>query len=229
MNMLYRYVKSNALKIASKYTKMMRAIMTKIHAIISTAELLIISKCTAKLIKKTGTQINIHEFKKNLILITACLKSHLIVNEKDDVSFERIMNVPRRGIGEQSFNILKSEKNNKNLSYEDIKIYEYDGQLLADPSDPETYKWDLFYGPSENEGALGANLPNVFGVIKSSDVSKEIVSEKIYTYKNGLCVAGIEILCDDYILNYFYQGEEITGDFFYDLVMSSRFMKREKR
>lgn len=136
-----------------------------------------------------------------------------------------------------TYNEITNPENRKRLVLEfqsgdsilEIKIYEYDGQLLADPSDPETYKWDLFYGPSENEGALGANLPNVFGVIKSSDVSKEIVSEKIYTYKNGLCVAGIEILCDDYILDYFYQGEEITGDFFYDLVMSSRFMKREKR
>lgn len=34
---------------------------------------------------------------------------HLIVNQKDDVSFERIINVPKRGVGETSVALLKKE------------------------------------------------------------------------------------------------------------------------
>lgn len=45
---------------------------------------------------------------------------HLIVNFKDDISFERIMNVPRRGIGAQTQDIIKKEANEHNKS-----IYEY--------------------------------------------------------------------------------------------------------
>ena len=47
---------------------------------------------------------------------------NLIVNIKDDLSFERIMNVPRRGIGETSINTLKREARDLGLSmYEYIK------------------------------------------------------------------------------------------------------------
>jgi len=45
---------------------------------------------------------------------------HLIVNTKDDISFERIANVPKRGIGEGSMILLKEEANNSKQS-----IYEY--------------------------------------------------------------------------------------------------------
>lgn len=41
----------------------------------------------------------------------------LIYNEKDDLSFERIINVPRRGIGDHTLDILKSEKEIAGLSY----------------------------------------------------------------------------------------------------------------
>lgn len=44
----------------------------------------------------------------------------LIVNKKDDVSFERIVNVPRRGIGETSINCLKNEAKDFGLS-----LFEY--------------------------------------------------------------------------------------------------------
>lgn len=43
----------------------------------------------------------------------------LIYNSKDDISFERIINVPRRGIGDSSMDILKMEKDNAGLSYYD--------------------------------------------------------------------------------------------------------------
>ena len=45
---------------------------------------------------------------------------HLIINVKDDISFERIINVPRRGIGDTTINILKQECSNKSKS-----MYEY--------------------------------------------------------------------------------------------------------
>lgn len=44
---------------------------------------------------------------------------HLIVNTKDDISFERIINVPRRGIGEQTINIIKQEARDAGLSMYD--------------------------------------------------------------------------------------------------------------
>ena len=43
----------------------------------------------------------------------------LIYNHKDDLSFERIVNVPRRGIGDSTMDILKAEKESANLSYFD--------------------------------------------------------------------------------------------------------------
>jgi len=46
----------------------------------------------------------------------------LLINPKSDVCFERIVNVPRRGIGDTSLQTLKDEASNKNLSlYETIK------------------------------------------------------------------------------------------------------------
>ena len=45
---------------------------------------------------------------------------HLIVNVKDDISFSRIMNVPRRGVGETSEQLIKQEASALNKS-----LYEY--------------------------------------------------------------------------------------------------------
>ena len=45
---------------------------------------------------------------------------HLIVNTKDDISFERIINVPKRGFGEASENLLKQEASAAQKS-----LYEY--------------------------------------------------------------------------------------------------------
>ena len=55
---------------------------------------------------------------------------HLIVNVKDDVSFSRILNVPKRGFGETSENLLKNEAANANKS-----LYEYARDV--DPNDSE--------------------------------------------------------------------------------------------
>ncbi len=45
---------------------------------------------------------------------------HLITNVKDDISFERIINVPRRGIGDTTVNIIKEEAESAHMS-----MYEY--------------------------------------------------------------------------------------------------------
>ena len=55
---------------------------------------------------------------------------HLIVNVKDDISFSRILNVPKRGFGEASENLLKMEAANVNKS-----MYEYIKDV--DPKDSE--------------------------------------------------------------------------------------------
>ena len=44
----------------------------------------------------------------------------LINNHKDDISFERIINVPKRGIGETSINLIKN-----NAIEHDLALYEY--------------------------------------------------------------------------------------------------------
>ena len=55
---------------------------------------------------------------------------HLIVNTKDDISFSRILNVPKRGFGETSENLLKNEVSLANKS-----MYEYIQDV--DPNDSE--------------------------------------------------------------------------------------------
>ncbi len=52
---------------------------------------------------------------------------HLIANYKDNISFERIINVPRRGIGDTSINTLKKESSEARVS-----MYEYIRDLSLD-------------------------------------------------------------------------------------------------
>ncbi len=55
----------------------------------------------------------------------------LLINKKDDVSFERIVNVPRRGIGEKTMETLKREAGEHQLPlYEYVRtIHEYESEL----------------------------------------------------------------------------------------------------
>lgn len=55
----------------------------------------------------------------------------LIFNEKDDISFERIANVPRRNIGDKTLDLLKSEKDAAGLSYLEYlrEIDKYDTEV----------------------------------------------------------------------------------------------------
>lgn len=57
----------------------------------------------------------------------------LIYNHNDDLSFERIVNVPRRGIGDSTMDNLKSEKEDAHLSYFDYidHIEEYPTAVKA--------------------------------------------------------------------------------------------------
>ena len=57
----------------------------------------------------------------------------LIYNQKDDLSFERIVNVPRRGIGDTAMDNLKAEKEAAGLSYFEYvdQIENYDTNVKA--------------------------------------------------------------------------------------------------
>ena len=57
----------------------------------------------------------------------------LIYNKEDDLSFERIINVPRRGIGDSTINQLKIEKESQKLSYFDYisNIEKYPTEVKA--------------------------------------------------------------------------------------------------
>ena len=56
---------------------------------------------------------------------------YLLLNDLDDISFLRIINVPRRGIGDTSISIIKKEARDENLSlYKYIKdIFKYESML----------------------------------------------------------------------------------------------------
>ncbi|MCQ2815181.1 MAG: UvrD-helicase domain-containing protein [Bacilli bacterium] len=55
---------------------------------------------------------------------------HLIVNKNDDISFDRIINIPKRGIGESSVNTIKKEAKDLSLS-----LYNYIDSSESDNSD----------------------------------------------------------------------------------------------
>ena len=60
---------------------------------------------------------------------------HLITNTKDDISFDRIINVPRRGIGEMTVNLLKAEaKHAKKSMYEYIRDLDIENDFTNLPT-----------------------------------------------------------------------------------------------
>ena len=58
---------------------------------------------------------------------------HLLVNEKDDISFERIVNVPKRSIGDTTVNLIKEEARNAGMS-----MYEYMAHVEPEESNIPT-------------------------------------------------------------------------------------------
>ena len=98
---------------------------------------------------------------------------HLIINTKDDISFERIINVPRRGIGDTTINILKQE-----AEYHKQSMYDYVRDL-----DPEVTETGL------SKKALNA-LKMMITVIdkarddinKNEEVFSKILEEMIFSF-----------------------------------------------
>ena len=59
---------------------------------------------------------------------------HLITNIKDDISFDRIINVPKRGIGETTVNYIKSEASTLGKSlYEYIRDFDFENDASDAP------------------------------------------------------------------------------------------------
>ena len=57
---------------------------------------------------------------------------HLITNTRDDISFERIINVPRRGVGDTTINILRQEARENNSSlYDYCQNVDYDNSNIS--------------------------------------------------------------------------------------------------
>ena len=57
---------------------------------------------------------------------------HILSNKKDDISFERIINVPKRGIGDITISKIKAEAKEKDLSlYEYIESNDFDNSEVS--------------------------------------------------------------------------------------------------
>lgn len=111
--------------------------------------------------------------------------------------------------------------------YQEIKIREpYEYERLADPNDPSTYRLSLYYGPVENEGAVGGNLPPISGLFYAEDITQEITADRVYVFKDGLCKAEIDIICGDYVVCYGYTGVPISGADFYSMITSSNWFAK---
>ena len=98
---------------------------------------------------------------------------HLIVNVKDDISFERIINVPRRGIGDTTVNNLKREKEENNTS-----MYEYIRDL-----DLEKQHSDM---PKKAINSLKTMIMVIDkareDIAKKEEVFSKILEEMIYSF-----------------------------------------------
>ena len=87
----------------------------------------------------------------------------LIINQKDDVSFERIINVPRRGVGETSIALLKQEAYSCNKS-----LYDY----VADV---------------DNESKLSSRaLSALKSLVKNIEITREKINENEEVFSKTL-------------------------------------------
>lgn len=103
---------------------------------------------------------------------------HLIVNTKDDISFKRIANVPRRGIGEQTENTIYSEANRSGKS-----VYEYLRDV--DIQDSEISK---------------RHLDSLKAMIQRIDIAREDISKTEEVYSKILEELILSIGYQDYLL-----------------------------
>ena len=95
---------------------------------------------------------------------------HLIVNTKDDISFSRIINVPKRGIGDASEQLIKEEAKSLNKS-----LYEYIRDV--DPKDSEV--------PTRMINSLKTMVANVEiareDIAKNEEVFSKILEDMIWS------------------------------------------------
>ena len=95
---------------------------------------------------------------------------HLITNIKDDISFSRIINVPKRGIGEASEQLIKEEAKNNNKS-----LYEYVRDV--DPKDSEV--------PARMINSLKTMVTNIEiareDIAKNEEVFSKILEDMIWS------------------------------------------------
>ena len=95
---------------------------------------------------------------------------HLIVNTKDDISFSRIMNVPKRGIGDTSEQLIKEEAKAANKS-----LYEYIRDV--NPKDSEI--------PNKILNSLKTMITNVEiardDIAKNEEVFSKILEDMIWS------------------------------------------------
>ena len=98
---------------------------------------------------------------------------HLIINTKDDISFERIMNVPRRGIGTTTINQIKLEAQEKKMS-----MYDYIHDL-----DVEN---DFTYIPKKAINSLKLMITVIEkardDINKKEEVFSKILEEMIWSF-----------------------------------------------
>ncbi|MBE6926759.1 MAG: hypothetical protein E7461_07965 [Ruminococcaceae bacterium] len=110
----------------------------------------------------------------------------------------------------------------------EIKVTKYDGKKeIADPAKPETYDISLYYEYLETPGAVGANAPKIFRLIRAEDLSLSIAEKRMYVFDDGLCKAQIEVLCGEYVVAYSYAGPELTSDLFYEVITSPDYFTKE--
>ena len=94
----------------------------------------------------------------------------------------------------------------------------------ADINDKRTYALSYLY--DNDSPPAGNSLASFSDLFHAEDITIDIVKEMVYTLPDGLCKAGISILCGDYIVSYAYTGAEITAESFYDMIVSSEWLEK---
>lgn len=103
-----------------------------------------------------------------------------------------------------------------------IDVSEASGkEILADPADPTTYDFSYYYAQAEKPGFVPADLPNFAHTFYAEDLTAQIVDARVYTIPGSGCKAEISLICGDHVVSYHYYGAKITGQIFYDMILSA--------
>lgn len=92
---------------------------------------------------------------------------------------------------------------------------------VADPLKPDTYDLSLYYEYLKAPGTVGADSPRLISLFRAEDFSEGIMKKRMYVFDDGLCKVEIEVLCGEYVVEYFYAGEQISPEIFYEMITSS--------